>query len=58
MLSSGWRELLIYVIAGAVYIAAGVFYPQVVFSWVEGAGYLLVAVWLVPALIARIASRR
>jgi hypothetical protein len=47
------RELALYVVAGVVYIALGVAVPAFLFSWVEGAVYLLVAVWVLPALLGR-----
>jgi uncharacterized membrane protein (DUF485 family) len=48
------RELTLYLVAGAVYIALGVAVPELLFSWVEAAVYLLVAVWLLPALVKRV----
>jgi hypothetical protein len=48
------RELALYVAAGVVYIALGVAVPGLMFSWIEGAAYLLVAVWIVPALLGRL----
>lgn len=47
----GVLALTLYVLAGAVYITLGVFFPRVLLSWVEGAGFLLLAVWLLPALV-------
>jgi hypothetical protein len=48
------RELALYVAAGVVYIALGVAVPELLFSWIEGAIYLLVAVWILPALLGRL----
>jgi hypothetical protein len=48
------RELTLYLVAGVVYIALGVAVPELLFSWVEAAVYLLVAVWVLPALVGRI----
>jgi hypothetical protein len=48
------RELALYVAAGVVYIALGVAVPALMFSWIEGAVYLLVAVWILPALLGRL----
>jgi hypothetical protein len=48
------KELALYVAAGVVYIALGVAVPELMFSWIEGAVYLLVAVWLLPALLGRL----
>jgi hypothetical protein len=48
------RELTLYLVAGVVYIALGVAVPELLFSWVEAAVYLLIAVWILPALVGRI----
>ena len=50
-LARGWRELALYVGAGAVYIGIGVAFPEFLFSWVVAAGYLLICVVLLPALV-------
>jgi hypothetical protein len=50
------KELALYLAAGVVYVALGVAVPELLFSWVEGAAYLLVAVWLLPALWERLRS--
>ncbi len=50
-MTPGLRTLVLYLAAAAVYITLGVFFPQVLLSWIEGAGFLLLAVWLLPALI-------
>jgi len=47
------KELALYVAAGVVYIALGVAIPELLFSWIEGAVYLLLAVWVLPALLGR-----
>lgn len=46
--------MLLYLIAGAVYIGLGVAFPVLLYSWVVGAGYLLLAVWVLPALWKRL----
>jgi hypothetical protein len=46
-------ELSLYLVAGAVYIALGVAVPELLFSWIEGAVFLLLAVWILPALWER-----
>jgi hypothetical protein len=46
-------ELALYLVAGAVYVAVGVAVPELLFSWVEGAAFLLIAVWVLPALVGR-----
>ena len=43
-----------YCAAAAVYIAIGVAYNDFLLSVVVGMGYLLVAVWLVPAAFRRL----
>lgn len=48
------RELALYLAAGAVYVVLGVAVPELLFSWVEGAAFLLIAVWLLPALVTRL----
>ncbi len=50
-LAAGWRELALYVGAGLVYVAIGVAFPEFLFSWIVAAGYLLVCVVLLPALV-------
>jgi hypothetical protein len=49
-MTTGLRTLALYLAAGAAYITLGIFFPRVLLSWVEGAGFLLLAVWLLPAL--------
>jgi hypothetical protein len=48
------RELAVYLGAAAAYVALGVVVPELLFSWVVGAAFLLVAVWVFPALIRRL----
>jgi hypothetical protein len=48
------KELALYLIAGAVYVGLGVAVPELLFSWVEGAAFLLISVWLLPALVTRL----
>jgi len=47
------KEVALYIAAGVVYIALGVAIPELLFSWIEGAVYLLLAVWVLPALLGR-----
>jgi hypothetical protein len=47
------RELALYLAAGVAYIALGVAVPELLFSWIEGALFLLLAVWVLPALLER-----
>jgi hypothetical protein len=46
-------ELLLYLVAGVVYIGLGVAFPALLYSWIVGAGFLLLAVWVLPALWKR-----
>jgi hypothetical protein len=48
------KTLLAYLLAAAVYVALGVIVPELLLSWIVGVAYLLVAVWLVPALARRV----
>jgi hypothetical protein len=47
-------ELRLYLIAAVAYIALGVAYPQLLYSWVEGTAFLLLVVWILPSLIRRL----
>ena len=51
MLSPGWRELIIYLTAGAIYVALSVFFPEAILSVFEGIAFLLVMVWLIPLIV-------
>jgi hypothetical protein len=48
------RELALYLAAGVAYIALGVAFPELLISWPVGAGFLLLCVWLLPALFRRL----
>ena len=48
------RDGALYGAAAAVYIVLGVVVPEVLFSWVEGAAFLLVAVVVLPSLVRRL----
>ena len=50
-LAVGRDELALYLAAGVVYVAVGVTFPEFLFSWVVGAGYLLLSVVLLPLLV-------
>ncbi len=50
--------LVLYLAAAVAYVTLGVFFPRVLFSWVEGAGFLLFAVWVLPALGAFLWRKR
>lgn len=51
-MTPGLRTLALYVAAGLGYIGLGLLDYRFLLSWVEGAGFLLLAVWVVPAMIA------
>jgi hypothetical protein len=53
-LTRGWRELALYLGAGALYVAIGVAVPEFMFSWVVAAGYLIVMVVALPFLVRRL----
>ena len=48
------KELLLYLAAGAAYVALGVFVPEFLLSWPVGVAFVLVAVWLLPAFVRRV----
>jgi hypothetical protein len=48
------KELALYLAAGAAYVGLGVAVPELLFSWPAGVGFLLVCVWLLPALVRRL----
>ncbi len=48
------REGAVYALAAGAYVLLGVLVPASLFSWVEGAAFLLVAVVLVPKLVRRL----
>jgi hypothetical protein len=48
------REPALYLGAAAAYIVLGVVVPELLFSWVEGAAFLLLVVWIIPALARRL----
>ncbi|MEX1253277.1 MAG: hypothetical protein WEE64_02940 [Dehalococcoidia bacterium] len=52
-MTAGQRTLVLYLVVGAAYITLGVFFPRFLLSWIEGAGALLLGVWLVPAVLRR-----
>jgi hypothetical protein len=47
-------ELALYVATGVAYIVLGVAFPELLFSWVEGAAFLLLGVWVIPTLLQRL----
>lgn len=46
-------ELGLYALAAVVYVAIGVAVPEFLLSWPVAAGYLLLMVWVLPALVRR-----
>jgi hypothetical protein len=50
-LAAGWHELALYLAAGVVYVAIGVTAVEFLFSWYVAAGYLLLCVVALPALV-------
>lgn len=57
MPSGRLRTLVIYGIAAVIYIAIGVAFVDFMFSLVVAIAYLLVAVWLIPEGIRRLARQ-
>ena len=47
-------ELKLYLVAAVAYIAIGVAFPTVLYSWVEGTAFLLLVVRILPSLIRRL----
>jgi hypothetical protein len=50
----GWLELALHLAAGVVYVAIGVTAVEFLFSWYVAAGYLLLCVVALPALVRRV----
>ncbi len=47
-------ERMLYLVAAAAYIGLGVAIPELLFPWPVGVAFLLVAVWVIPALVRRV----
>ncbi len=47
-------DRVLYGLAAVAYIALGVLVPEVLLSWIVGVAFLLLAVWIVPALVRRV----
>jgi hypothetical protein len=47
-------ELRLYLAAAVAYIALGVAFPRLLISWVEGTAFLLLVVWILPAVARRL----
>jgi hypothetical protein len=52
---TGRQTLLVYLLAGVVYVSLGIFIPELLFSWWEGVPFLLLFVWTAHALWKRFA---
>jgi hypothetical protein len=52
--AAGRREVALYLAAGVAYVAIGVTVPEFLFSWVAGAGFLLLCVVVLPLLVRRL----
>lgn len=50
------KAALPYLAAGVAYIALGVAFPDLLLSWINGALFLLLAVWVLPAFVRRLSS--
>lgn len=55
-LAAGRRELMLYLAAGAAYVALGVAFPELLFAWVVSVGFLLICVVVLPALVRHLRS--
>jgi hypothetical protein len=51
---SSRRTVALYLAAAAVYITVGAFFPAFLYSSAVAIAYVLVAVWLLPALVRRL----
>lgn len=49
-----YNELILYGASGVAYITLGIFVKQALALWIEGAAFLLLTVWLLPAAIRRL----
>ena len=44
----------LYLLAAVAYVGLGVLMPELLFAWPVGAAFLLLAVWVAPALLRRV----
>jgi hypothetical protein len=51
---SGPHSLALYLATAVLYVSLGVAFPAFLFSWPVGAGFLLLCVWVLPALVRRL----
>ena len=50
----GRRELLLYLLVGAAYVGLGVAFQEILLSYFVGVAFLLLGVWLLPAVYRRL----
>jgi hypothetical protein len=50
-MTPGHWTLSLYAVTGVAYVMLGVFFPRFLLSWVEAAAVLLLAIWLLPAIV-------
>jgi hypothetical protein len=53
-LSRGLPALILYAVAGAAYIAIGVFFEIMLFSWLTSTLFLVFVVWVIPFVVRRL----
>jgi uncharacterized membrane protein YbaN (DUF454 family) len=49
------QTVAIYAAAGLVYVALGIFIPELLFSWWEGVPFLLLSIWAAHRIWRRLA---
>jgi hypothetical protein len=52
------RTLALYVLVGVVYVCVGVLVPDLLYSSVVGAAFLLAGVWALPEALRRLKEPR
>ncbi len=48
------REAALYAAAATAYIVLGALVPELLFAWPVGVAFLLLCVWVIPALVKRL----
>ncbi len=48
------KALALYLAAGTAYVVLGVIWPSLLLSWIEGTAFLLLCVWILPAVVRRL----
>jgi hypothetical protein len=52
--AGGRREtLIIYMLAGVVYVVLGAFIPEMLFSWFQGVPFLIAFIWAARRVLGR-----